>query len=221
MPGPGPKPDAPPMPSPDPKPDPAPGPPGSSSTPPPKPAPPPAAAAPPPPPKPAPPPKVDLKAPVDSPVLKALQAQLPQAVVEVSFHAGETTVLLKKENLLEVCRFLKEDPNLQMDYLSNLCGVDFPDRPERFEVVYHLFSISLKHRINLKVRTADGDPVPSVTGVWRTANWHEREVLDLLGVSFDGHPDPRRILLTDEWQGHPLRKEYPTKGYDRDHLKLR
>jgi NADH-quinone oxidoreductase subunit C len=209
------------MPGPGPKPDPPAAPPraGASTSPPPKPESPAAPGSPPP--KPAPPPKIDLKAPVDSPVLKALQAKLPQAIVEVSFHAGEATALLKKENLLEACRFLKEDPNLRMEYLSNLCGVDFPDRPERFEVVYHLFSISLKHRINLKVRTPDGEPVPSVAGIWRTANWHEREAFDLLGISFEGHPDPRRILLTDEWQGHPLRKEYPVKGYDRDHLKLR
>ena len=183
--------------------------------------PPPPAAAPPAPVKPAAPPKVDLKAPVDSAALKALQERFPQAVLEVSFHAGETTVLLRKEDLLEVCRFLKEEPDLGMDYLSNLCGVDFPDREQRFEVVYHLFSVSRHLRINLKVRAAEGESVPSVTGVWRTANWHEREAFDLLGIPFEGHPDLRRILLSDEWQGHPLRKEYPVKGYDRDHIKLR
>ncbi len=188
-----------------------------------KPAAPPAATPPaaPAPPRPAPPPKIDLKAPVDSPALKALQERFPGAVLEVSFHAGETTVLLKKESLLEVCRFLKEEPSLRMDFLSNLCGVDFPDREQRFEVVYHLFSISRKQRINLKVRAADGEPVPSVAGIWRTANWHEREAFDLLGIPFEGHPDLRRILLSDGWQGHPLRKEYPVKGYDRDHIKLR
>ena len=172
-------------------------------------------------PKPPPPPKIDLKAPVDSPALKAVQERFPQAVLEVSFHAGEATLLLKKESLLEVGRFLRDEPVLRMDYLSNLCGVDFPDREQRFEVVYHLFSISRKQRINLKVRAADGERVPSVTGLWRTANWHEREAFDLLGIPFEGHPDLRRILLADEWQGHPLRKEYPVKGYDRDHLKLR
>jgi NADH-quinone oxidoreductase subunit C len=188
---------------------------------PPAPAPPAAASPAPAPPRPAPPPKIDLKVPVDSLALKALQEKFPQAVLEVSFHAGETTVLLKKESLVEVCRFLKEDPALRMDYLSNLCGVDFPEREQRFEMVYHLFSIPKRHRINLKVRAADGEPIPTVTPVWRTANWHEREAFDLLGIPFEGHPDLRRILLTDEWQGHPLRKEYPVKGYDRDHLKLR
>jgi len=184
-------------------------------------APPPSAAAPPAPPKPAAPPKIDLKAPVDSPALKALQEKFPQTILEVSFHAGETTVLLRKESLLEVCRFLKEESALKMDFLSNLCGVDFPDREQRFEVVYHLFSVSRHMRINLKVRAAEGEKVPSVTGVWRTANWHEREAFDLLGIPFEGHPDLRRILLADGWQGHPLRKEYPVKGFDRDHIKLR
>jgi NADH-quinone oxidoreductase subunit C len=180
-----------------------------------------APASPPAAPKPAPPPKIDLKAPVDSPVLKSLQEKYPQAILEVSFHAGETTVLLKKESLTEVCRFLKEDPALRMDFLSNLCGADYPEREQRFEVIYHLFSVSTKLRVNLKVRAADGEPVPTVTGIWRTANWHEREAFDLLGIPFEGHPDLRRILLADEWQGHPLRKEYPVKGYDRDHIKLR
>jgi NADH-quinone oxidoreductase subunit C len=171
--------------------------------------------------RPAPPPKVDLAAEVKSIPLQALRERFPQAVREVSYFAGEVNVLLRKEDLEAVCRFLKEDPALRMDHLSNLCGVDYPDRPERFEVVYHLFSISRRYRINLKIRVADGEPAPSVTGVWRTANWHEREAFDLLGIPFEGHPDLRRILMPDEWQGHPLRKEYPTKGYDRDHLKLR
>jgi len=179
---------------------------------------PPAAAAPP---KPAAPAKINLTAEVDSPALRTLKEKFPQAIQAVSFYAGEVTVLLDKESLLDVCRFLKEEPALRLDYLSNLCGVDYPDRAKRFEVVYHLFSVSLRHRINLKIQLADQEPAPSVISVWRTANWHEREAFDLLGIPFEGHPDLRRILLTDEWQGHPLRKEYPTRGHDRDHMKLR
>jgi NADH-quinone oxidoreductase subunit C len=181
------------------------------------PAPPPAPAAP----RPAPAPKVNLAAEVASPVLDALKAKFSEAIQSVSFYAGEVTVLLEKDALLPVCRFLKEEPSLRLDYLSNLCGVDFPERDKRFEIVYHVFSIQHRHRINLKIRVADQEPAPSVASIWRTANWHEREAFDLLGVPFEGHPDLRRILLTDEWQGHPLRKEYPTRGYDRDHLKLR
>lgn len=178
----------------------------------------PAAAAPP---KPAAPAKVNLTAEVESPVLNALKDRFPQAIQAVTFYAREVTVLLDRESLMPVCRFLKEDPALRLDYLSNLCGVDFPDREKRFEIVYHLFSVPHGHRINLKIRVADQEPAPSVTSVWRTANWHEREAFDLLGIPFEGHPDLRRILLADEWQGHPLRKEYPTRGYDRDHMKLR
>jgi len=172
-------------------------------------------------PKPAPPAKINLTAEVESPVLAALKAKFPEAVQAVSFYAGEVSVLLDKESLLAVCRFLKDDPAVGMDYLSNLCGADYPDREKRFEVVHHLFSISRGHRINLKIRIADQEPAPSVCSIWRTANWHEREAFDLLGIPFEGHPDLRRILLTDEWQGHPLRKEYPVRGYDRDHMKLR
>jgi len=193
------------------------GPPGSGPSPAP-PAAPPASAAPP---KPAAPAKVNLTAEVDSPALRAVKEKFPQAIQSVSFYAGEVTLLLDKDSLLPVCRFLKEDPGLRLDYLSNLCGVDYPDREKRFEVVYHLFSISLRHRINLKIQLADQEPAPSVVNIWRTANWHEREAFDLLGIPFEGHPDLRRILLADEWQGHPLRKEYPTRGYDRDHMKLR
>lgn len=193
------------------------GPPGSGPSPAP-PAAPPASAAPP---KPAAPAKVNLTAEVDSPVLRAVKEKFPQAIQSVSFYAGEVSLLLDKDSLLPVCRFLKEDPALRLDYLSNLCGVDYPDREKRFEVVYHLFSISLRHRINLKIQLADQEPAPSVVNIWRTANWHEREAFDLLGIPFEGHPDLRRILLADEWQGHPLRKEYPTRGYDRDHMKLR
>ncbi|MCI0407951.1 MAG: NADH-quinone oxidoreductase subunit C, partial [Acidobacteria bacterium] len=110
---------------------------------------PPAATAPP---KPAAPAKVNLTAEVDSPVLRALKEKFPQAIQAVSFYAVEVSVLLDKDSLLPVCRFLKEDPALRLDYLSNLCGVDYPDREKRFEVVYHLFSISLSHRINLKIQ---------------------------------------------------------------------
>jgi NADH-quinone oxidoreductase subunit C len=172
-------------------------------------------------PRPTPAPKVNLAAEVASPVLDALKAKFPEAIQSVSFYAGEVTVLLEKDALLPACRFLKEEPSLGLDYLSNLCGVDFPERDKRFEIVYHLFSVQHRHRINLKVRVADQEPAPSVASIWRTANWHEREAFDLLGIPFEGHPDLRRILLADEWQGHPLRKEYPTRGYDRDHLKLR
>ena len=197
-------------------------PPAGGEPPEPKPAPPAAAPpAPPAPPRPAAPAKVDLKAPVESAALRALQERFAGAVQEVSYYAGEVTVLVARESLVEIGRFLRDDPGLRMDLLSNLTGADYPEREKRFEVVYHLFSIPGRTRINLKIRVADGEPAPSVTEIWKTANWHEREAFDLLGIPFAGHPDLRRILLADDWRGHPLRKEYPVKGYDRDHLKLR
>src|SRR5438876_994869 len=100
----------------------------------------------------------------------------------------------------------------EMKYLSNLCGAHYPDRDEPFEVVYHLYSITKEHRLSLKVRTTEEESVPSVAGVWRTANWHEREAYDMYGIIFEGHPDLTRILLPDDWVGHPLRKDYPLEG---------
>jgi NADH-quinone oxidoreductase subunit C len=87
--------------------------------------------------------------------------------------------------------------------------VDYPERRPRFDVVYNLYSVSKSHRIRLKVRVDDGESVPSVTSVWSTANWHEREVFDMFGIRFDGHPDLRRILMPEDWEGHPLRKDFP------------
>ena len=95
---------------------------------------------------------------------------------------------------------------------SDVTASDWPPRAKRFDVVYCLFSTTRRQRVRVKVRAGDGDPVPSVTGVWPAANWLEREVFDLFGVNFDGHPDLRRILMPDEWQGHPQRKDYPLEG---------
>ncbi len=158
---------------------------------------------------------------ISSPVLDGLRKKFPDSVVEVSSHCGQITVLLKKETLLEACRFLKEDPEIDLRYLSNLCGVDFPDRPERFEIIYHPYSIRRNHRINLKIRLRENDEAPSVTSVWKTANWHEREVFDMYGIRFHGHPDLSRILMPEDWRGHPQRKDYPLEGYADAHVRYR
>jgi NADH-quinone oxidoreductase subunit C len=118
---------------------------------------------------------------------------------------------------VEVCRFLKEDPEADCKYLSNLHGTHNPDRPKPLEVTYNIFSISKAQWIMLKVEVAENEEVPTVTTVWRTANWHEREAFDLVGIRFSGHPDMTRILLPDDWVGHPLRKEYPLEGKEGDH----
>ena len=100
-----------------------------------------------------------------------------------------------------------------MTYLSDVCGVDYYPKTPRFEVVYHMLSINKKLRLRLKVRLAEGEKVDSVTGVWRSANWYEREAFDMFGIEFEGHPDPRRIYLAEDWEGHPLRKDYPLRGF--------
>ena len=100
----------------------------------------------------------------------------------------------------------------EFDVCSDVTATDWPPRAERFDVVYCLYSTRLRHRIRLKVRVADGVAVDSVTAVWPSANWLEREVYDMFGIRFAGHPDLRRILMPDEWQGHPQRKDYPLEG---------
>ncbi len=137
-----------------------------------------------------------------------------QVVAEVIEFRGETTVVVPEQRLVRVAEFLLSEPSLRFTFLSDLTTVDrFPMEP-RFELNYHLLSIERSLRLRLRVRVAGAQPeVPSVTGVWPTANWHERESFDLFGIRFHGHPDLRRILLPDAWEGHPLRKDYPVEGF--------
>jgi len=119
-------------------------------------------------------------------------------------------VRIEREHIVEVCDFLREDEETPFNYLSDLTCVHFPERIEApFEIVYNLFSIPTYQRVRLKVRTDETAGVASVTGEWPSANWLEREVYDLFGIEFDGHPDLRRLLLPPDWEGHPLRKDYP------------
>jgi NADH-quinone oxidoreductase subunit C len=152
---------------------------------------------------------------VEGLVLHKLREQCGDALLEVKVWRHETTAVLRPQDLVRVCRFLRQDPDLGFDFLSSVTGVDrlnLPEASPRFEVVYHLYSLQFKRRLRLKVRVDDGEKVPTVTGVWETANWHEREVYDLFGVPFEGHPDLRRILTPDDWEGHPLRKDYPVQA---------
>jgi NADH-quinone oxidoreductase subunit C len=151
-----------------------------------------------------------------SQIAAALQREHSEWVVDIVNALGETTVIVPREHIVAACQFLKAAPGFSFDLLSDLCGFDRgPEEEPRFEVNYHLFSTTLYHRIRLKVLLNEEDPhVSTVTGVWRTANWHERETYDLFGVVFDGHPDLRRILLPDDWQGHALRKDFPLRGYE-------
>lgn len=174
-------------------------------------------------PKPSPAPKLEdkLREPAPSAALDALKGRFGEAVQEVTYWAGEVTVHVPPDRILEICRFLKDDPATQMNLLSDLCAVDYPKDPKRFEVLYHLYSIPHGQRLRVKTRVGDGESVASVTSVWATANWHEREAYDLFGISFEGHPDLRRILLPDGWKGHPLRKEYPLEGLPEQHPRFR
>jgi NADH-quinone oxidoreductase subunit C len=148
-----------------------------------------------------------------SPVRK-LQEWDARAAAEVIESRGETTVVLAREHLFRVAEYLATEPTLKFSFLSDIATVDrFPLEP-RFEVNYQLLSIDLRVRLRLKVKLSGNDPViPSVFAIWPTADWHERENFDLFGIRFDGHPNLRRILMPDEWEGHPLRKDYPTEGY--------
>lgn len=161
----------------------------------------------------------ETKAP--SPLASAFLRRHPEWVSDVVIALGETTCVIPREHIVAVSTLLKSTPELEFNFLADLCGFDRgPEEEPRFEVNYHLFSTSKHHRLRLKVLLNEDDShVPTVSGVWRTANWHERETYDLFGIIFDDHPDLRRILLPDDWQGHALRKDFPLRGYEPYSLK--
>ncbi|MGB9700652.1 MAG: NADH-quinone oxidoreductase subunit C [Thermodesulfobacteriota bacterium] len=142
-----------------------------------------------------------------------INEKFPQSILATSSFRGEDTIILRAEDLLDICRYLHDDPEISFNYLTDLCGVDYFPREPRFEVVYHLCSLKTRCRLRLKVPLPGESPqLASVTSIWQGAEWLEREVYDLLGITFVGHPDLRRILLPPDWQGHPLRKDYPLRG---------
>jgi len=142
------------------------------------------------------------------PLVKTLKAKFGEAIGEASEFLDQLSVRVERDRIVEVCDFLKQDEETHFDYLSDVTCVHYPERVEApFEVVYNLFSIPLNHRVRLKVNTSD--TVGSVTSIWPAANWMEREIYDLFGVRFTGHPDLRRLLLPPDWEGYPLRKDYP------------
>lgn len=126
---------------------------------------------------------------------------------------GELTVEVRRDDIVEVMRTLRDDGQLRFVNFTDLCGVDYPARDERFEVVYHLLSPTQNQRVRLKLRTDEATPVPSVTEVFPGADWFEREAYDLYGILFSGHHDLRRILTDYGFDGHPMRKDFPTTGY--------
>jgi NADH-quinone oxidoreductase subunit C len=132
--------------------------------------------------------------------------------VGTSAFVGDWTVIVPVEKLLEVARVLRDAPECAFNVCSDLTASDWPTRLQRFDVIYCLYSIDHRHRLRVKVRAAEVEQVPSVCGIWPSANWLEREVYDLFGVNFVGHPNRKRILMPDDWQGHPQRKDYPLEG---------
>ena len=147
-------------------------------------------------------------------LVEHLKAENPAWVADLKNARGEVTVFVPRESIAQVCTFLKT--NHGFDMLADLCGADRgPEEDPRFEVNYHLFSTKHFSRLRLKVLLSEDEPnVETVTSVWKTANWHERETYDLFGVIFDGHPDLRRILLPSDFDGHALRKDYPLRGFE-------
>ena len=142
-----------------------------------------------------------------------LSATWPAAVSGSEIHHGELSVRVERAALGEVLRFLRDDPKCRFTVLCDICGIDFPERPLRFEVVYNLLSMSLNQRIRLKLETDENEPVPSATGLFSSACWWEREAWDLFGIYFADNPDLRRILTDYGFEGHPLRKDFPLTGY--------
>ena len=149
--------------------------------------------------------------------LKELGAYLAanRASTVQSWHVarGELTVIVVREQIAHFLRYLRDEQRCQFSCLIDICGVDYPGRPKRFDVVYHLLSLHLNHRIRVKTETDDATPVPSAIEIFPAANWFEREAFDLYGILFSGHPDLRRILTDYGFQGHPLRKDFPLTGF--------
>ena len=151
----------------------------------------------------------------DEGVIAAARKALGDALLDVKEHVGEITLTVQRESIVESCRALRD--GLEYQQLMEIAGVDYPDRPERFEVVYHLLSLTRNRRIRVKVATDETSPVPSVTGLWPVAGWLEREVFDMYGVPFSGNADLRRILTDYGFEGYPQRKDFPLTG----HVELR
>lgn len=148
------------------------------------------------------------------PAVARLQQWNPSVIEAVKFDREEMSITVERSALREACALLRDDPHCPFNYLADVTCVDWYPAEPRFEVIYHLLSIPQKERVRLKVRLAgDAPAVESVTSLWPSANFFEREVYDLFGVRFTGHPYLRRIQMPENWEGHPLRKDYPVEGY--------
>lgn len=146
-------------------------------------------------------------------LLDKLNSQFRSSIESVNEFRGELTIRIKKEDIAAVCRFLRDEPELKVDSLRDLCGAERSQPGDRFEVVYNLYSLSNKFRFRLKVSVSETSlHVPTVSEIWPAANYAEREAYDMYGLIFDGHPDLRRIYMPEEFEHHPLRKDFPLMG---------
>ena len=141
--------------------------------------------------------------------IERIAERYPDAIVGQDSYRDQHWVEIKLDSLTEICAFLRDDPESSFDHLVDVTAVHWPDDPEPMEIVYHLYSLSRNDRLRIKARAAERGPVPSMSSIWESANWNERETYDMFGVEFAGHPDPRRILMPDEYTEYPLRKELP------------
>jgi NADH-quinone oxidoreductase subunit C len=156
----------------------------------------------------------DIEQLKNHPAVARLLGWKDSAIQAVKFDRDEMTIYVDRSDIREACALLRDDPTCPFDFLSDVTCVDWYPSEPRFEVVYHLLSIPKKERVRLKVRLNSSSPsIDSITPVWAGANYFEREVFDLFGVRFAGHPYLRRIMMPEDWEGHPLRKDYPVEGY--------
>jgi NADH-quinone oxidoreductase subunit C len=144
-------------------------------------------------------------------IIEILQPLVPGASYEVATSVEYAAIYVPADRLVETCRVLRDEPRLRFNVLVEVTAADYLPRDPRFEVVYHLLSVSNKQRLRLKVRVGVNGSVPTVQGVWRGAGWPEREVWEMFGILFDGHGDLRRLLMPEDWEGHPARKDYPVQ----------
>jgi NADH-quinone oxidoreductase subunit C len=144
--------------------------------------------------------------------LNKLTERFPDSILETHSHRGDDTAVVKKEDILSVCNFLRDDEALLYNFMMDLTAVDYLGKEPRFEVVYHLYSLKYNRRVRIKARVSESDcAIDSIVSIWISANWFEREVFDLYGIVFKGHPELTRLLLYEGFEGHPLRKDYPIK----------
>ena len=147
-------------------------------------------------------------------IAEKIKEQFPDQVIEVAEFRDQVSVIVKRDQTVPILKYLHDDPLLSLDHLQDLTAVDYLNKKDiRFEVVYNLYSIKYRHKIRIRAQVPDNDPkINSVVPIWAGANWHERECFDMFGIVFTRHPDLRRILMPEDWEGHPLRKDYPLKG---------